>query len=107
MKDAGVAIDTKANLEDIIDKPKTSKAGTVLKIKINKKELTGEEIRNAFSLRSSAFKITATENEVTFKVSGYGHGVGMSQYGADFMARQGSTYDEILKHYYKGTEIQK
>lgn len=107
MKDSGVAIDTKANLEDIIDKPKTSKAGTVLKIKINKKELTGEEIRNAFSLRSSAFKITATENEVTFKVSGYGHGVGMSQYGADFMARQGSTYDEILKHYYKGAEIQK
>ena len=107
MKDSGVAIDTKANLRDIIDKPKTSKAGTVLKIKINKKELTGEEIRNAFSLRSSAFKITATENEVTFKVSGYGHGVGMSQYGADFMARQGSTYDEILKHYYKGTEIQK
>lgn len=107
MKDSGVAIDTKANLSDIIDKPKTSKAGTVLKIKINKKELTGEEIRNAFSLRSSAFKITTTENEVTFKVSGYGHGVGMSQYGADFMARQGSTYEEILKHYYKNTEIQK
>ena len=71
------------------------------------RELTGEEIRNAFSLRSSAFKITTTENEVTFKVSGYGHGVGMSQYGADFMARQGSTYEEILKHYYKNTEIQK
>ena len=54
----------------------------------------------------SSFKITATENEVTFKVSGYGHGVGMSQYGADFMARQGSTYEEILKHYYKNVTVE-
>lgn len=106
MKDLGVSINSKANLKDLIGKPKTSKAGTVLKIEINKKSLTGEQLRSAFSLRSSAFKITVTENEVTFKVSGYGHGVGMSQYGADFMARQGSTYDEILKHYYKGVEIQ-
>ena len=105
MKDLDVSINSKTNLEDVIGKSKTSKAGTVLKIEINKKSLTGEQIRNAFSLRSSAFKITATENEVTFKVSGYGHGVGMSQYGADYMARQGSTYDEILKHYYKGSEI--
>ena len=96
---------SKSNLEETIGKSKISKAGTVLKIEINKKNLTGEQIRSAFSLRSSAFKITATENEVTFKVSGYGHGVGMSQYGADYMARQGSTYDEILKHYYKGSEI--
>ena len=106
MKDLGVSINSKANLEETIGKSKISKAGTVLKIEINKKSLTGEQIRSAFSLRSSAFKITATENEVTFKVSGYGHGVGMSQYGADFMARQGSTYEEILKHYYKGVEIQ-
>ncbi len=105
MKDLGVSINSKTNLKDTIGKSKTSKAGTVLKIEINKKSLTGEQIRSAFSLRSSAFKITATENEVTFKVSGYGHGVGMSQYGADYMARQGSTYDEILKHYYKGTDI--
>ena len=107
MKDLGVAVSTKTNPEDIIGKAKTSKAGTVLKIKIAEKELTGEEIRNAFSLRSSAFKISATENEVTFKVSGYGHGVGMSQYGADYMARQGSTYKEILEHYYKGVTIEK
>lgn len=105
MKDLGVSINSKVNLEDVIGKSKASKAGTVLKIEINEKSLTGEQIRSAFSLKSAAFKITATENEVTFKVSGYGHGVGMSQYGADYMARQGSTYDEILKHYYKGSEI--
>lgn len=105
MKDLGVSIDSKADLTEIIGKPKTTKAGTVLTIKINSEELTGSDIRTAFSLRSAAFKINATENEVTFNVSGYGHGVGMSQYGADYMARQGSTYDEILKHYYKGVEI--
>ncbi len=107
MKDLGVSIDSKADLTDIIGKAKTTKAGTVLTIKINSKEVSGSDIRTAFSLRSPAFKITATENEVTFNVNGYGHGVGMSQYGADFMARQGNTYDEILKHYYKGVEIEK
>ena len=105
MKDLGVSIDSKADLTEIIGKPKTTKAGTVLTIKINSKEVTGSNMRTAFSLRSPAFKITTTEDEVTFNVSGYGHGVGMSQYGADYMARQGSTYDEILKHYYKGVEI--
>jgi stage II sporulation protein D len=105
MKDSGVSIDSKADLTEIIGKPKATKAGTVLTIKINSKEVTGNNMRQAFSLRSPAFKITATENEVTFNVSGYGHGVGMSQYGADYMARQGSTYGEILKHYYKGVEI--
>ena len=107
MKDLDVSISAKTNLKDVIGKEKLSKAGTVLKIEIAKKELSGEQIRKAFSLKSAAFKIQATEKEVTFKVSGYGHGVGMSQYGADFMARQGSTYDEILMHYYKGTEIKK
>ena len=107
MKDLGVSIDSKADLTKIIGKPKTTKAGTVLTIKINSKEVTGSNMRTAFSLRSPAFKITATKNEVTFNVSGYGHGVGMSQYGADYMARQGSTYDEILEHYYKGVKIEK
>ena len=107
MKDLDVSIDSTENLADVIGKSKTTKAGTVLTIKINSKEVTGTAMRTAFSLRSPAFKITATEDEVTFNVSGYGHGIGMSQYGADYMARQGSTYDEILKHYYKGVEIVK
>ena len=93
------------SLKNIIKIKETSKAGTVLKITLNKKEFTGEEIRKAFSLKSPVFNIKLTEKTVTFNVTGYGHGVGMSQYGADFMARQGSTYEEILKHYYKGVEI--
>ncbi len=84
---------------------KKSKAGTVLSIKAGKTELTGAQIKNAFSLKSASFDIKQSKNSVTFTVYGYGHGVGMSQYGADYMARQGSTYDEILKHYYSGVEI--
>ncbi len=93
------------SLKNIIEITKTTKADTVLKANINKKEFTGEEIRKAFSLKSNAFTVQCTKNSVTFNVTGYGHGIGMSQYGADFMARQGSTYEEILKHYYKGVEI--
>ncbi len=93
------------NLKNIIEIKEKSKSGTVLKATLNKKEFTGEDIRKAFSLKSPAFTVEINEKTVTFKVTGYGHGVGMSQYGADFMARQGSTYEEILKHYYKGIEI--
>lgn len=93
------------NLKNIMEIKEKSKAGTVLNVVLDKKEFTGDEIRKAFYLRSPVFTIEATEKNVTFNVIGYGHGVGMSQYGADFMARQGSSYEEILKHYYKGIEI--
>lgn len=92
-------------LKNIIEIKEKSKSGTVLNAVINKKSFTGEDIRKAFSLKSPAFTVESNEKTVTFKVTGYGHGIGMSQYGADFMARQGSTYEEILKHYYKGIEI--
>ena len=93
------------NLKNCIKIKETSKSGTVLKVALNEKDFTGDEIRKAFSIRSPVFTVKATEKTVTFNVTGYGHGVGMSQYGADFMARQGSSYEEILKHYYKGVEI--
>ncbi len=93
------------SLKNIIKINEKTKSGTVLKATINKQEFTGDEIRKAFSLRSAVFSVKTTEKAITFNVTGYGHGVGMSQYGADFMARQGSTYEEILKHYYKGVEI--
>lgn len=93
------------SLKNIISIKEKSKAGTVIKATLNKKEFTGDEIRKAFSLKSPVFTVKCTEKTVTFNVVGYGHGIGMSQYGADFMARQGSTYEEILRHYYKGVEI--
>lgn len=93
------------SLKNTIKITQTSKAGTVLKATISGEDFTGEEIRKAFGLRSAVFTVKTSKSSVTFNVIGYGHGVGMSQYGADFMARQGSSYEEILKHYYKGVEI--
>ncbi len=88
-----------------IGKSEKSVAGTVLKITICGKEFSGAKVRKAFSLRSAAFDLSFGEDVFVFSVTGYGHGVGMSQFGADYMARQGSNYHEILAAYYRGTEI--
>ncbi len=93
------------SLKDIIKTTTSSPSGTVLKATINGKEYSGEEIRAAFGLRSPVFTVKSDDDTLTFSVSGYGHGVGMSQYGADYYAKQGYTYEQILKHYYPGTEI--
>ncbi len=93
------------SLENIIEIKETSPSGTVLKASINGKEYTGEQIRRFFSLRSPAFTIKTTADTITFSVCGYGHGVGMSQYGADYLAKNGNTYKEILTHYYTGAQI--
>ena len=80
-------------------------AGAVRSLTIEGKTFDGDEVQKAFSLRSNNFTLTCKENQFIFTVTGNGHGVGMSQYGADFMARQGSTYVEILKDYYTGVEV--
>ena len=67
---------------------------------------TGEEIVKLFNLKSRNFTITLSD-KVIFTTRGYGHGVGMSQYGAEGMARAGYKYDEIIKYYYKDVEIKK
>ena len=67
----------------------------------------GTELRQLFSLRSTAFTLAYTGERFVFTVSGYGHGVGMSQYGAKLMAEQGADYAEILAHYYPGTLLVK
>lgn len=79
--------------------------GFVNSITVNGNKISCTDIRSGFSLKSSRFKIKMTKNEVTFTVYGKGHGIGMSQYSADFMARQGSDYKEILAHFYPGTEL--
>ena len=65
----------------------------------------GTELRKLLGLRSTAFTMSVTEETITVSTRGYGHRVGMSQYGADAMAALGSTYGEILTHYYQGTEL--
>jgi len=79
----------------------------VKEIKIQNTTLSGAELRNILGLRSANFNIELKNKSVVFNVSGYGHGVGMSQWGAEAMARTGSTYKEILYHYYPGTIIEK
>ena len=67
----------------------------------------GTELRSLLGLRSTAFSVSTTEDTVTVTTRGYGHRVGMSQYGADAMAVTGSTCPEILAHYYPGTTLTK
>lgn len=86
-------------------KPETSEAGTVTAIVIGGQKVTGQQVREAFGLRSANFTLEYKNDRFTFHVSGYGHCVGMSQYGADYMARQGSSWEEIVRHYYKGVDI--
>lgn len=77
----------------------------VSKITINNKEYNGTKIRKLLSLRSTDFTFNIKENNIEITTKGYGHGVGMSQYGANNMAKQGYTYKEILKYYYKDIKI--
>ena len=82
-----------------------SPSGTLLNCTVGNVKVSGQKLRLLFSLRSACISINFEETAVTFSVEGYGHGVGLSQYGADFMARQGSSWQEIIRHYYKGTDI--
>jgi stage II sporulation protein D len=82
-----------------------SDSGYITEMKVGDTDLTGLEVRNALGLRSSDFEIQQSGETFSFTTFGYGHGVGLSQYGSDYMARQGFSYSEILTHYYQGTEI--
>ena len=66
---------------------------------------SGPELRSAFGLKSTKFTVSVEEQDIVFHVLGYGHRVGMSQYGANAMAKTGKTYREILQYYYSGVEI--
>ncbi|HCC06682.1 MAG TPA: stage II sporulation protein D [Clostridiales bacterium] len=79
--------------------------GYVKTILINKTEVKGTELRKILNLRSNNFDIEKKGSDYIFRTKGYGHGVGMSQYGANFLAKEGMKYDEIIKHYYTGVEI--
>ena len=79
--------------------------GGVDSMVIGGESYTGTQLRSILNLRSTAFNITASENGIAITTRGYGHRVGMSQYGAEAMAVNGSNYREILSHYYPGTEL--
>ena len=82
-----------------------TEGGYVDYIQIGAATFSGEKLRSSFSLRSSAFKTEYKDGEFIFTVWGYGHGVGLSQVGANQMAKDGADFEEILSHYYPGTKL--
>ena len=90
---------------DSFDDIKKTSTSLVKSVTFGGKSFSGAEIQKALSLRSAAFDVAVQNGVFTFTVYGYGHGVGMSQNGADYMAKQGSSYTEILAAYYPGCQI--
>ena len=82
-----------------------NEAGGVISIPLGGITLTGGQVRSLFSLRSASFTVDWDGEQFTFDVTGYGHGVGMSQFGANAMAYEGSTFREILTWYYTGAQV--
>lgn len=80
-------------------------SGRVKTVKFGNHELSGVETRTLLGLKSTNFEIIKEDDKIKFQVKGYGHGVGMSQTGANTMAKGGSNYEEIIKHFYIGVEI--
>lgn len=96
-----------ANKVSRIEKPVYYDSGYVKSITIDKITFTGREIREKLGLRSSSFTIKKDKGKIRIQTKGFGHGLGMSQYGAQGMAKEGYTYKEILTHYYTGVKIAK
>ena len=80
-------------------------SGRVETVSVGGTDIEGAELRRIFGLRSACFTVAADSESVTFRVTGYGHGVGMSQYGANQLAREGKTWQEILEWYYTGATV--
>ena len=91
--------------KDCIKIESYTEGGRVKEIKIGNKTLSGVEVRTIFELKSANFEFKISDGEIKFTVKGYGHGIGMSQTGADSLAKNGSTYEDIIHHFYIGVEI--
>ena len=82
-------------------------SGTVSRVRVGGVELTGGQVRKLLGLRSACFSVGAEGDELVFRTTGYGHGVGMSQYGANALAKQGKNFREILSWYYTGVQVER
>lgn len=90
-----------------VEKVLVTSTGRVKEIKINGVRFTGTKVQQLLKLKSNYFTITKVGNNVKIETKGYGHGVGMSQYGANGMAKEGYSYKEIIDHYYQDVELKK
>ena len=84
----------------------TDTAGSVSTVEVGGVTVKGSTLRSILGLRSACFEWEIQDGNLVFFVTGYGHGVGMSQYGAEQMARDGADYREILTHYYTGVTVE-
>jgi len=92
-------------LFDQIEILSRSETGRVTEVRVGLTGMSGSDFRRALGLKSALFDMDFPENDVVFTSTGYGHGVGMSQTGANAMAKNGGSYEEILTHYYTDIEI--
>lgn len=107
LKDFYTKLNIPYNDKLTIEVTQKTSTGRIKKLKINNVELNGRDVATKLSLRSNYFEIIQNKDKVTINTKGFGHGVGMSQYGANGMAKEGYKYNQILKHYYQNTEIKK
>ena len=98
---------TSANIKNRIKIIDRTEGGSVKNIKVGNITMLGSKFRTMLGLKSSNFEMKFNSSNIEIDCSGYGHGVGMSQSGADAMAKEGRSYIEILTHYYQGTVISK
>lgn len=97
----------KNNINEKVKIISRTEGGSVKEISLGSEKITGVEFRKLFELNSANFTLEYSNGVVKVNCKGYGHGVGMSQYGADSMGKNGKKYNEILKHYYSGIDIEK
>ena len=90
-----------------VDVWQRTESGRIQLIRLGGTVVTGQQLRNALKLRSTNVKFSITQSNVKITCFGFGHGVGMSQCGANAMAKNGSSFDEILQHYYTGVDIER
>lgn len=104
MSDNAVSVST--SFEDGELSHQKNDTGRIDTLTLNGKEIKAKLMRSIFGFRSTNFEYQKTDSGWSFTVHGYGHGVGMSQYGANEMAKNGSKYDQILFHYYQGVKLE-
>ena len=101
------SLGNKTKDSELIDISELSDTSFIKEINLGEKTVSAGDLASKLGLRSPYFTAEYNQGNYIFKVRGYGHGLGMSQYSADYMARQGSDYREILAHFYEGTKIEK
>ncbi len=103
--DQDAAVQTAAGASNPVRVMAHTAAGRVKSVKVGDRTLTGREFRDRLGLRSTDFTVLAQDGTVVIQTHGYGHGVGMSQYGANGMAKAGHKFTDILSHYYQGVTL--